>query len=242
MRPRGVSGRLVVGLLTFAVLLAGLLAAVWMAGAPRGTAARAQPQPADALGLVDPQASGTEATLALVADLRAHGWAVPSLAEAGLEPLRVSSSAEGDLLVVAVEWGDGATRATVHECRSRTGPRPPASCAATGDDGLAWADTARLPGGLSYRIADAGTGWEAAYRTTQAAYRVTSDLPRAQAVPLLTQLVVSERSGLTEVPHEDEIGDRIERGLERSPQAVPPGAPLRVDAPRPRPAGALAAA
>ncbi|RUQ42052.1 hypothetical protein D8M15_10985, partial [Micrococcus sp. HSID17228] len=43
LRARGVSGRLVVGLLTFVVLLGGLFTAVWVAGAPRATAVRTAP-------------------------------------------------------------------------------------------------------------------------------------------------------------------------------------------------------
>ena len=40
-------------------------------------------------------------------------------------------------------------------------------------------------------------------------------MPRGQAEALLTQVVVAERSGLTDPPDEDVLGERLERGLDR---------------------------
>ena len=58
LRPHGVPGRLVVGLLAVALLLGGLLTALWMAGAPRSTArAGAGASTMDAVGLVQRQAA-----------------------------------------------------------------------------------------------------------------------------------------------------------------------------------------
>ncbi|MEO4039409.1 zf-HC2 domain-containing protein [Micrococcaceae bacterium Sec6.3] len=217
---RGVSGRLVVLALAMVVLLGGLLAAVWVAGAPRGVA-RAQAGPTDALGVVQRQSAAASSPGATVEELRGLGWTVPSLTGAGLQPLEVRGEQAADLLEVAVVWGRAEPAVTVHECRSRTATAVPRGCASGRED--AAMPGRRLPGGVAYRLTDdpSGEGWIADLATAQAAYRVESTLPREQAEPLLTLLVVSDRSGLTELRRDDAVTDRLERGLERIVEAVP---------------------
>ena len=130
LRARGVSGRLVVGLLTFVVLLGGLFTAVWVAGAPRATAVRTAPTPTDTVAL---PVAGTASTdrRGTVAELRGQGWTVPSLVGAGLEPLTVDTAQTAEDVEVVVGWGRDEPTVTVRECRPRIVGAAPEGCAST---------------------------------------------------------------------------------------------------------------
>lgn len=233
MRGHGVPGRLVVGLLGFVVLLGALLTLVWMAGAPAPSRGSAAATPEDAAALVGRQAQSGAAAEELVEALREAGWSMPSLAGAGLRPLGVETRRPGEgTTAVAVVWGRTVPVVTVVECRTTSAPGAGAEDDAAPGAGCpdsAWsAVTASRPGhlevGADYRIADLrGGGWTAEVVTDQAAYRVDAHLPSREAADLLTQLVVSERSGLAELPHEEAPTDRWERGLDRLRQVVPTG-------------------
>ncbi|CAM3944407.1 zf-HC2 domain-containing protein [Micrococcus flavus] len=213
MRPRGVSGRLVVSVLVLTLLVGGLLAALWLVGAP-DQGRQAADGPAGAGLEVSPAAAGeVEDAVEHVEWLRAHGWTAPALYAAGLRPLSVDAAREGETARVSVAWGRGEPLVSVRECRGGQ-DRMRTACAERGAVGLGPERT--LPVGVAYRITE-GTDrrWTALLTTPEAAYRVDADVPRGQAEALLTQVVVAERSGLAEPPHEDVLGERLERGLER---------------------------
>ena len=208
MRPRGVSGRLVVSVLALTLLMGGVLTALWLVGAPDPTLRQVGVQAGAPVVEAAPVGEGEEEDAAeRVEWLREHGWTAPSLYAGGLRPLTVDAAHEADTARVTVAWGRGAPLVTVRE-RVRTG------CAQSGAEGLG--PQQALPVGVAYRITE-GTDrpWTAVLTTPEAAYRVDADLPRGQAEALLTQVVVAERSGLTEPPDDDALGERLERGLER---------------------------
>ncbi|MCV7743588.1 zf-HC2 domain-containing protein [Micrococcus luteus] len=221
LRARGVSGRLVVGLLTFVVLLGGLFTAVWVAGAPRTAAVRTAPTPTDTVAL---PAAGTASTdrRGTVAELRGQGWTVPSLVGAGLEPLTVDTAQTAEDVEVVVGWGRDEPTVTVRECRPRIVGATPKGCASTAPLSTG-AQERRLAGGGVYRIIPAGEqdGWTAELTTPQAAYRVEATLPDERADAVLTHLLVSERARVLELGGGDAVEERLERGLERIADAVP---------------------
>lgn len=219
LRSRGISGRVVVGLLAFVVLVGGLLAAVWMAGAPRAGVARLAPSPTDAVGLVS---GGSADGRVAVAQLRGHGWTVPSLLGAGLEPLTVDAAQTPRDVEVVVGWGLQEPTVTVRECRPRIAGAAPEGCASAAplpED----AQERTLAGGDVYRIqpAEADGAWTAELTTAQAAYRVEARLPDERADAVLTHLLVSERSRVRELGGPDAVEERLERGIERIVESVP---------------------
>lgn len=221
LSARGVPGRLVVGLLTFALLVVGLFAAVWVAGTPRAGGPRLAPAPTDAVALVGAGAAAADRGVA-VAELRGHGWTVPSLRGAGLEPLTVDAAQTPQDVEVVVGWGREEPTVTVRECRPRIVGATPQGCAAAAplaED----AEDRRLAGGGVYRLEPAGEdgAWTAELTTAQAAYRVEARLPDERADAVLTHLLVSERSRVLELGAEDAVEQRLERGLERIAEAVP---------------------
>lgn len=223
LRSRGVSGRLVVALLTFVVLIGGLITAVWVAGAPRAGVARTVPAPTDAVALVGDGAGAADRRVA-VAELRGHGWTVPSLLGAGLEPLTVDTAQTPRDVEVVVAWGRQEPTVTVRECRPRTLGTAPAGCGSTSPLS-ADAQERRLAGGDVYRIepAAADGAWTAELTTAQAAYRVEARLPDERADAVLTHLLISERSRVLELGGGDAVSERFERGLDRIADAVPRG-------------------
>lgn len=214
MRPRGVSGRLVVSVLALTLLMGGVLTALWLVGAPDPALRQAGVQAGAPVLEAAPAVAGEEEDAAeRVEWLREHGWTAPSLYAGGLRPLTVEAAHESDTARVTVAWGRGAPLVTVRECRGGQ-ERARAGCAQSGAAGLG--PEQALPVGVAYRITEgADRPWTAVLTTPEAAYRVDADLPRGQAEALLTQVVVAERSGLTEPPDDDALGERLERGLER---------------------------
>ena len=223
LRARGVSGRLVVALLTFVVLVGGVLTAIWVAGAPRAGVPRLAPTHTDAVALVGDGAGAADRRVA-VAQLRGHGWTVPSLLGAGLEPLAVDTAQTPQDVEVVVAWGRQEPTVTVRECRPRIVGAAPAGCASTAPLSKD-AQERRLAGGDVYRIEQAGAdgAWTAELTTAQAAYRVEARLPDERADAVLTHLLVSERSQVLELGGGDAVEERFERGLERIADAVPRG-------------------
>ena len=213
MRPRGVSGRLVVSVLVLTLLAGGVLTALWLVGAPDQGRRPADGQSGTALEVAPAAAGEVEDAVEHVEWLRAHGWTAPALYAAGLRPLSVDAAREGETARVNVAWGRGEPLVSVRECRGGQ-DRVRTACAERGAVGLGPERT--LPVGVAYRITE-GTDrrWTALLTTPEAAYRVDADVPRGQAEALLTQVVVAERSGLTDPPDEDVLGERLERGLER---------------------------
>lgn len=219
MRRRGVSGRLVVVGLVAVVALAAVLAGLWALGAPEPVAGPADQDPVAAVGQTSER--DVDDAARRVQELRESGWAVPSLAGSGMRPLEVEVSRSGAAARVSVTWGRTAPVVTVRECRGDADARDRCAGVQDATDG---AQEGSLALGPDYRIEDAGDGWRAWLSTGDTTYRVDARVPRAQAQPLLSQLVVADRSGVAELRHRDAVGDRLWRGLERLLGADPAGA------------------
>lgn len=215
MRPRGVSGRAVVCGLLVLVVLAGLVAAVWMLGGPASTAAPADADPVRAVSAPVSASADEDDVATRVDELRGQGWALPSLSASGMRPLSVHADRVGEAAEVSVAWGRTSPVVTVRECRGADADER-TRCARQGGVEVSGASEARLPVGMDYRIADhADGGWEAWLSTSDAVYRVDASVPRSQAEALLSQLVVVERSGLAPPRRDEDPRDRLERGLDR---------------------------
>ncbi|MGM7668786.1 zf-HC2 domain-containing protein [Microbacterium sp. A93] len=173
----------------------------------------------------------------MVADLRQHGWNVPSLNGFGLRNDSTGWALAGDAAeVVMTLRGDGASM-VLHECRSLAGdaeedgaPGCPVGAGLTGAgepaEGLALAgETRELPVGVEMSVLDHGDGtWTATARTAQAAYTVESDLPVERADRLMSLVVISERSRVQSGLAPERPADRLARGFERlMPWMAEPG-------------------
>lgn len=237
LAARGVPGCLVVGglaVLAAALLLAGGTAAVWAAGDPAesGTGAgiaEARSIVAGAEADAASEESSPEAVSAAVAQetgaavraLRRHGWAVPSLRAAGLRPMDVDVVDGAEVVEVAVDWGDGERTVRVRECRGIGSSRAPSSC--PGRDAGPTVAQRTLPVGVAYHVTadDGRDGWAAVLPVGHARYVVSSDLPRDRLEPLLSMMVLAERSGVAEDQQgAEQVVERLERGLGRLKESL----------------------